>query len=349
MKQSTHLILSVDYEVFGDGTGDVDCCVIEPAKNMMDIAERFNAPITFFVESLEFIAMEQTTATRDSVERIQKQLIKAIGKGHDVQLHLHPQWYSAKYNSEGIWQLDMKHWRIGDLEEHKTANVLRNGKYWLEALLQPIEENYRCNVFRAGGWCIQPSEKIVKGMLELGIDIDSTVAPGLYNSTKGEWCDFRNAPDSPIWRVDSDICTPTETGILEIPITTGKISRWRHLQAVKLSRAHDNGGMANGCCGSYQGVASKSQAGMGKLKKLLRLGHVMLDFSTMPTDVLIDITKQWLNKQSNTNMPIPIVAIAHTKNFTKASSLALNSYLKWAEANHIQFSTYGKYLESMGA
>lgn len=349
MKNSPHLILTVDYEIFGNGSGNIDCCVIKPAASMLAITERFHAPITFFVETLEFIALEQSADMKKGVKQIREQLSKAIGSGHDAQLHIHPQWHNAKYLSNGTWKLDLDRWRIGDLEEHQVTDLIQRGKSWLEELLQPVKESYSCNTFRAGGWCIQPSEVVINAMRKNGIEIDSTVAPGFRNSTKGAWSDFRNAPDKSHWRVVSNVCIPAKSGIWEVPIITGKINRLRHMQAIKSSRSMDNGGMAKGCCGSYKGPDSKLQATLGEVGKLLRLGHVMLDFSTMPADVLIDITTHWLARYSDSTHPVPIVAIAHTKNFTTASADALNTYLEWAHVNHIQFSTYWQWLDEVNA
>ena len=38
-----HLILTVDYELFGNGSGDIVNCVIKPTAMMLDIADRYNA------------------------------------------------------------------------------------------------------------------------------------------------------------------------------------------------------------------------------------------------------------------------------------------------------------------
>ena len=110
----------------------------------------------------------------------------------------------------------------------------------------------------------------------------------------------------------------------------------------------DNHGLALGCSGSYRGPGGKLQAIYGKVGKLFRLGDVMLDFSTMPADVLIDITSQWLTRYDNSDLAVlPIVAIGHTKNFTTASADAFHSYLEWADTNNIQFSTYGQWLKAV--
>jgi len=346
MTHSAHLILTVDYEIFGNGSGEVECCVLEPARKMMNIAEQFNAPVTFFVEVLEFIALEQEPETRAGGEQIRLQLLDAIERQHDAQLHLHPQWQDAEFRKTDGWKLDMFRWRIGDLNSNEIDSLFRLGKQWLEELVHSVNKDYNCHTFRAGGWCIQPSEKVLQAMMANDFKIDSTVAPGIRNSTPGQWSDFRTTPDKPFWRAEKNVCKSSETGTWELPILTGKIGRLRHFQAIKAVRSQLNGGMASGCYGSYQRPDGQLQAVKDKLQKLLRLGQVMLDFSTMPADILIEISQQWLEKNQHFNLPIPLVAIAHTKNFTSASEQSLQAYLRWAESKNIQFSTYGNWLEA---
>ena len=227
-----------------------------------------------------------------------------------------------------------------------------------EELLQKDCPGYRCHAFRAGGWCIQPSHGVVNALLDSGFRIDSTVAPGLANETSSEWSDFRKAPALACWQTTGDVCVQNEPGttrseerepaLWEVPITVGRIGRLRHYQAVNQSRTSGEGGMAPGCRGDYSGPDSRWQVLRGKLGKVSRLGKAMLDFSTMPADVLIEISEQWIERFAGTGKPIPLVAIAHTKNFTTLSEANLLAYLDWAAAKGIRFSTYGQWLEACG-
>ena len=349
MKGKPHLILTVDYELFGDGSGCIEHCVTNPAASIISLANSFSAKTTFFVDTMEFSSIEQKGTFSTEMALVKQQLVSAVLQGHDVQLHLHPQWHAAKYNEDNKWLLDMSHWRIGDIPYTEILKYIKSGKSWIENLLHPTSKDYRCIAFRAGGWCIQPSHEVIRGLIECGLLIDSTVAPGYRSYAKGEWCNFTCTPDNAYWRVDSDVCSASKTGLWEVPIMTGKIGRLRHINALKSSRTTDNNGLACGCNGSYQGPDGKFQTFMGKASKLLRLGKTMLDFSTMPADVLIETTTQWLDHHSRSGYSIPIVGIAHTKNFTSSSAIALSKYLDWASTNNIQFSTYGQWLDTVDA
>lgn len=345
MNSDAHLILTVDYELFGDGSGCLDVCVLQPAERMLQIAARFDAPVTFFAEALEFIAL----SNEQGDDRATVQLQKALAYGHDVQLHLHPQWAGACFDIDRGWQVDMARWRIGDLPAEEVEGLIRQGKQWLKVEVAANVPGYRCLAFRAGGWCIQPSAHVIQALRREGFMVDSTVAPGQWRPGCGEWSDFRAAPDLPFWKTQEDVCIPDPQGLWEVPIAAGSIGRLRHLRSLTAARKQADGGMAPTCTGSYRGPANGIFHRLWmKSARLAQLGRVMLDLSTLPAQDLIDVTRQWLARYGETNgMPIPIVAIAHTKNFSRASEEAMGRYLSWASDVGIRFSTYGQWLDAM--
>jgi len=80
------------------------------------------------------------------------------------------------------------------------------------------------------------------------------------------------------------------------------------------------------------------------VRKLLDLGLARLDFSTMPAQILAAITEDWMRRFSNPHRTTPIVAIAHTKNWTDRSMSHLTDYLTWAQDAGVRFSTYPEWL-----
>ncbi|MGN7612553.1 hypothetical protein ACQZV8_10765 [Magnetococcales bacterium HHB-1] len=342
MNHATHLIVTVDYEIFGNGSGCLKRCIIEPTKKMMHIAEPFSMPLTLFVEALELMAMEKVGTPH--IQAVRQQLSQAVTQHHDLQLHLHPQWINAAQDSQQIWKLHMDKWRIGDLDVSEIQHIVKEGKQWLEKITTTVPGR-SVNVFRAGGWCIQPAKNLLSVLLQQGFKIDSTVAPGFWNLSRGEWIDFRHAPEHPFWSIDQDVCTVSPSKLLEIPIATGRITKMQHLAMLLEQRQKANHGLAPHCAGSYHGPNNRWQSLLGKLSKLSKIGHVMLDLSTMPADILIQITKQWIERFSHQSPSLPLVAIAHTKNFTHDSEKAMMTYLTWAKAQGILFSTYGQWLE----
>ena len=244
MSHRVHLIITVDYEVFGNDLGCVDRCVIAPAKQMMDIADPLGAPLTFFVEATEFMAMQ--SAGVPTADRVRWQLAQLVLHGYDAQLHLHPQLENAPQKADGSWRVDNDRWRIGDLPFEEILHLLKVDKTWLEGVLGESTPEYQCMAFHARGWCIQPSQRVVRALIECGFQIDSTVAPGVRNAARGEWSDFRKAPVKPCWKTNGDVYNKTSSVLWEVAIVTGKIGRWRHFQAVKATLSAGEGGMTPG-------------------------------------------------------------------------------------------------------
>src|ERR1039458_10354222 len=108
------LILSVDYEIFGNGTGDVRQHVIQPTARMAGACQRQGLPLTVFFEAEEYVAFDKFSRelTRalgyDPASLIRDQIRSLVQVGHDVQLHLHPEWHGADFR-DGKWILHPEH------------------------------------------------------------------------------------------------------------------------------------------------------------------------------------------------------------------------------------------------
>ena len=162
------------------------------------------------------------------------QLLEAVSKGHDAQLHLHPQWIDAKPIRDDCWQISRHYWRLSQvpngLGDRKDFRSLRGlfylGKQTLEELLRPIKPDYECFAFRAGGYCIQPEKNILQAMREEGFRIDSSVTPGRYLEKDYARYDFRMTPRNlSYWKVSNSITESDPDGdIVEVPIFTDRFT-----------------------------------------------------------------------------------------------------------------------------
>jgi len=324
---ATHaFILSVDYEVFGDGSGCVKECVIRPAERLLALADRFGAKVTLFVEALEFEKME--AAGIPDIKNVKDQLIKAYRAGHDIQLHIHPQWIYASKDQFG-WNLDVAKWRVADLDQEQIANALMTGKRWLERVIRSEDSHYECVAFRAGAWCIQPSSRVLSVLKTIGIKVDSTVAPGAFNPGSGDWYDFRHCPQSPWWWTTEDVLKAedsTEAAIMEVPIASGNVRAIGRLRTLMRSR-YMNQSLARDCHGSYRGANTRLNAFRKKLAKLRNISHVMLDFCTLTCDEMMIVVGQHKEIDENKDLMVPIVAIGHTKNFSPDAEKNLCKFL----------------------
>ncbi|MBN1639324.1 MAG: hypothetical protein JW866_10170 [Ignavibacteriales bacterium] len=225
------IILTVDYEIHGNGKGKFEDFCYRPTEMMLDIANKFNAKITFMVEMEHYFAMKkQPKIFKDDITLFEKQLTRAISEGHDVQLHLHPQWLNAIYK-DGIWKFPYTAKEIALLcNDYKLAyDRVKKAKNWLENNLKIIDINYECIGFRAGYFQMQPSFNITRALLDNGIICDTSVAKGMYrnNDSVGK-IDYRsvNSEFYPYRALLDDVSKEDKSSsLIEMPIFTLRVNK----------------------------------------------------------------------------------------------------------------------------
>ena len=274
-----------------------------------------------------------------SYSKVERQISEAIAGIHNLQLHLHPQWLSAVYD-EPDWELDFSKWRIGDLSDLDLDASISRGLDYLRCFDRGENPSGNLIAFRAGGWAIQPSERVLRNLRQHGIEIDTTVAPGMYNPAIGDWFDFRKSPDQAFWPIESDVCSIQPQGeMIEVPIATQYIGYAKRFRALREYRKGSP--FPEGCNGSYEGPNSKWQTYKEKFSKLCRMGHLMFDFCTTPAWLLIEATQKYMDRFQDSDAAVPIVAIGHNKNYSVASDRNLDAWLRWASnQNDIVFSDF---------
>lgn len=212
-----------DWEINGDGTGDPRQLMFEPARKALEICDRYGARYTFFAEVMQQFAMLNSPDPqhREWAAEWETILQNAVTRGHDVQLHVHPQWVGATV-ANGRWKLDFSKWSIARLPEEEVLGLVQAGKEYLESLLQPIAADYQVVAFRAGGWMAQPSDALVRALRRSGIKVDCSVVPGKRVRYATDWStDYGNVPSRlfPWWVTEHDVarCGTRETGVVELP------------------------------------------------------------------------------------------------------------------------------------
>lgn len=175
-----NIMLHDDWEVYGDGGGNPEKFLFDPAKKILDICDKFGAKYTFFAEYGQQFSMLNSAQKQHRIwaKRWEDILTEAVSRGHDVQLHFHPQWIGSSYK-DGKWQLDMSKWSITKLSEEDIYYWLKQGKDYLEKLLIPYNKNYKVVAFRAGDWLNQPSRNLYNAYNKLGIKACISVRKGM--------------------------------------------------------------------------------------------------------------------------------------------------------------------------
>ena len=82
-------LLSVDYELFGNGSGDLYHDLIYPTNRLLYFLDCFNEKAIFYVEGLEF---SKLCFAGIDVTDIKAQIVNIVERGHSIGLHVHPQW-----------------------------------------------------------------------------------------------------------------------------------------------------------------------------------------------------------------------------------------------------------------
>ena len=179
---------------------------------------------------------------------------------------------------------------------------------------------------------------------EIGIAIDSSVAPEMMARDSAAWYDFSKSPQRAWWPVKDDVMSVAErSDFVEIPITTGRVNPLKHVYARAARRRQ--GELAEGCSGSYRKPAGARGEILDVLKKLSGSNRAMLDYCVLPTALLTQVTRDWIHRFGAAQRPVPVVAIGHTKNFSRAAEESLDNFLRWAAcAGNIELSSYETWL-----
>lgn len=237
------LILTLDYELYGNGSGDIYTHIIEPTELILALAGEYKAKITIFVEVVEFWRIEEEWLKgntmgydRNPIDDIRKQLQTAYRQGHDIQLHIHPQWVDAEYKNDA-WSVNLADWRLGGYDkqgEYSLENLLIKGKATLEEWIKPIDAKYECIALRAGGYNIQPSGELVKAMQAAGLKVDSSIYPGGKETGTLSNYDYSSiAVDMELWQTGNELEKEGTSGIYELPIVAFPIKRWKKFASIE--------------------------------------------------------------------------------------------------------------------
>ena len=239
-----NVFVTFDYELcFGSHTGTVQKCLLEPTQKIIELAKPYQAHFTFFVDVLYLMKLKEYSFIKpldEEFKAIQHQLETLIEQGHDVQLHLHPHWINAEY-THGKWSLDYPRYRIHTFSSDQIEEIVNDSVNFLQEITQQ-----KVFAFRAGGWCLQPFNKLQEAFQRHGIWLDSTVFYKGYNDSPTNLFDFRKSPDLDIWNFREDpLQIEPEGSFTELPISSHPIFPlfyWK-LALVKLfSKKHSPAG-----------------------------------------------------------------------------------------------------------
>ena len=84
------MIITVDVEIFGNGDGSVESCIIEPGRMILHRLNQAEVKGVFFIEVLHLSIL--FTHDREAYDSIVSFLMDVLISEHKFGLHVHPQW-----------------------------------------------------------------------------------------------------------------------------------------------------------------------------------------------------------------------------------------------------------------
>ncbi|MBP9009722.1 MAG: hypothetical protein WAP08_04810 [Smithellaceae bacterium] len=318
-------IFTIDYEIYGNGEGSLKDLVFEPTCQLKKILDRENCKMVFFIEAAELEKIEEAKSD-PAIDSVKNQIKELHEKGHEIALHLHPQWYNGTWKN-GKWDLDYSEYNLCTLPETRINQIVERAINYLRKIL--CEPEYKPFSFRAGNWLFQPTQPAALILFNHGIRIDSSVFKGgLQHQTRLDY--RRSLKNGYFWQFQDDVNEPAHTGyLIEIPIYTEMVPPWRMATKKRLA------------------LQQKAATGrktlrelIDRLRDLARPFHPLkLDFCRMTFDELITITNKIIRDDKfKPDEYKPIATIGHTKDLTDFDTISL--FLAHLKQNNIQICTF---------
>lgn len=334
------IVFSLDYEIHGNGDGDPIKLMVEPTYRLIKLLDSYGAKLTIFADVAEIIKFkeyyEETGIDKFAYLEIINQLKTAILSGHDVQLHIHSSYLNAIYKN-GKWDQNWDEYNLANLPFARIDSIIKGNKQFLEDLLQPINKDYKCNVFRAANWSMMPSINIVTALIKNGFDIDSSVFK--YGTRSGRVnFDYTNAKSNLLpWFINSNcINEESEYGkLLEVPIYSESRNLFAFLTPLRMFRIirakfHKH----KRAISEIHCKSTKKKTNI--IKKIRKKYSWKLDFNQATGKMIIKACKRIEKEYSCYNGKIPIVLIGHSKTFVKINEFFLRPFLKYV-SNDIRY------------
>lgn len=317
-------IFTIDYEIYGNGEGSLRELVYEPTERLRIIFRKLNAQFVAFVEvaELEMIEAENTDA---DIALVKNQIQALHQEGNELGLHLHPQWYNARYEN-GKWLLDYNEYNLCKLSRERIIQIVDRSISYFKNIL--VSSTFVPFSFRAGNWLFQPTKNAADVLSNKGIRIDSSVFKGGLQRNHG--LDYRpSQKNGYFWGFHEDVNIRDPNGpLIELPIYSVMVPSWRMVTSKRI-------GMG------YSGH-SPLLRGFNKFKRYLdftRLWYPLkLDFCRMTLGELTSMMDKVIRTdKEDPTLFRPIVAIGHTKDLVDIETV--ESFLSYLKENCISVST----------
>ena len=272
---------------------------------------------------------------RELADEWEKHVRETYRQGHDVQLHIHPQWSDAEL-VDGKWRLTSD-WSILNYSLEDARKMLTAGKSYLETLLRAVDPEYRCVSFRSGSWCIAPSPHLLSLLAELDIVFDMSIVAGLRCDTRNIQLDFTKCEEDflPFYPVMTDarrvstkvepiICVPTNCFyssrgyVFQRQLKKLRQRLSRETQSINASQT----ATAYGAEWEPVGVSKLGRIYEDKIKPYVRGQHYISDLAQLNYPLLREMLSSIRERARKSGLPeVPVILENHTKDIGDFSDI----------------------------
>ena len=172
------IYITLDYEIyFGEKHGTVEKCIIYPTDELTQIADKHQIKLVQFVDVGFVLKLDEYRKKFPVLDKDYNSIIEQlqrIGKnGHDIQLHIHPHWEDCFYDGKK-WIINVERYKLTDFSAQEIEEIVARYK---NALQQITDKNIFA--YRAGGWCLQPFDKLKEAFYKNGTRVSNFYTRGM--------------------------------------------------------------------------------------------------------------------------------------------------------------------------
>ena len=174
------ILLEDDCEILGNGQGHVMYRQYLPVIKYIDLLNKYNIKSTFFVDMGHLFFLNKNKKIKDF--KLQSKIIEytitnLIDNQMDVQLHLHSQWYGAKFINSNTQVTDK--WNIGQLSPADQKIIFNECFNTLNIILK--KTNHEVISYKAGSWGLNPFNTLYEEFKKNNIKIVLGPSKGMKN------------------------------------------------------------------------------------------------------------------------------------------------------------------------
>jgi hypothetical protein len=319
------IIFTIDYEIYGNGVGSLKELVYEPARKIKQVFDQAGAKLVVFVESAELEKIALANSDPNILD-VQNQIREFDEQGHEIALHLHPQWINARYH-QGKWELDYREYNLCELQPQRIAEIVDGSINYLKDVLK--DPNFTPLSFRSGNWLFQPTRDVAQVLAARGVKIDSSVFKGGVQHQLH--LDYRLAArNGYFWKFKDNVNIANNQGeLLEIPIYTQMVPFWRMATTKRIGLQLKGNSRRPSAWDSFYKIVDRARFRF----------PLKFDFCRMTLKELTSMIYQCIQEdKAHPASYKPIVAIGHTKDMVDFKTL--ESFLSYLQGEGISTSTF---------